>query len=93
MKTKIFVASITLVCAVLFLTGNASAAFASNEVGISAYVNVGTSIDLDQAASAYKIIEDRTSTYIIGIVEVPNANDYEQPHVYINSTGLYKYNW
>jgi len=87
MKTKIFVALITLVCAVIFLTGNASAAFATSEAGISAYVNVGTSINLDQAASVYKIIEDRTSTYIIGIVEVPNANDYEQPHVYTSSDG------
>src|SRR5660398_145320 len=87
MKTKIFVALITLVCAVIFLTGNASAAFATNEAGISAYVNVGTSINLDQAASVYKIIEDKTSTYIIGIVEVPNANDYEQPHVYTSSDG------
>jgi hypothetical protein len=87
MKTKIFAASITLVCAVLFLTGNASAAFAANEVGISAYVNLGKNISLDQAATAYKIIEDRTSTYIIGIVEVPNAIDYEQPHVYTSSDG------
>jgi len=87
MKIKIFATLITLVCAVLFLTGNASAAFATDEAGISAYVNVGSSIDLDQAASAYKIIEDRTSTYIIGIVEVPNATDYELPHVYTSSDG------
>ncbi|MCX9083994.1 MAG: hypothetical protein OIN87_04245 [Candidatus Methanoperedens sp.] len=87
MKTKIFAALITLVCVVSFLAANASAAFATNEVGLSAYVNVGKNISLDQAATAYKIIEDRTSTYIIGIVEVPNANDYEQPHVYTSSDG------
>lgn len=87
MKTKIFAVLITLVCTVLFLTGNASAAFATSEAGISAYVNVGTSINLDQAAGAYKIIEDRTSTYVIGIVEVPNATDYELPHVYTSSDG------
>lgn len=87
MKTKIFAALITLACAVLFLTGNASAAFATNESGISAYVNIGTSINLDQAAGAYNSIEDRTSTYVIGIVEVPNATDYELPHVYTSSDG------
>lgn len=89
MKTKIFAALITLVSAVLFLTGNAAAAtgFAANESGISAYVNFGTTIDLDMAASAYKIIEDRTSTYIIGIVAVPDANDYELPHVYTSTDG------
>jgi len=87
MKTKIFAALITLVCAVLFLTGNASAAFATNESGISAYVNVGAGINLDQAAGAYKIIEDRTSTYVIGIVAVPNATDYELPHVYTSADG------
>jgi len=71
MKTKIFAAFIALTLAVLFQAGNASAAFTTNESGISAYVNVGTSINLDQAAGVYKTIEDRTSTYIIGIVEVP----------------------
>ena len=80
---------ITLACAVLFLTGNAAAAtgFAANESGISAYVNLGTTIDLNMAAKAYKIIEDRTSTYIIGIVAVPNANNYELPHVYTSTDG------
>ena len=87
MKTKIFAVLISLVCAVLFLTGNASAAFAANEAGISAYINVGKSINLDQAAGAYKIIEDRTSTYVIGIVSVPNETDYELPHVYTSSDG------
>ncbi|MCX9083996.1 MAG: hypothetical protein OIN87_04255 [Candidatus Methanoperedens sp.] len=75
-------------CTVLFLTGNSSAeGFASSEAGIAAYVNVGMSIDLDQAAGTYRGIEDRTSTYIIGIVDVPNANDYEMPHVYTTSDG------
>lgn len=87
MKTKIFVGFIVLNLAVLFLTGNSSAAFVTNESGISAYVNVGKSINLDQATGAYKIIEDRTSTYIIGIVEVPNATDYELPHVYTSIDG------
>ena len=89
MKKKIFTALITLICIVLFLTGNASAAFPDNEAGISAYVNVGTSIDLGLAAGAYKseTIEARTSTYIIGVVEVPSANVYEQPHVYTSSDG------
>ncbi len=87
MKPTIFAALITLMCAVLFLTGNASAAFPANEAGISAYVNVGTNIDMGLAAGAYKVIEDRTSTYIIGIVEVPNATDYELPHVYTSSDG------
>jgi hypothetical protein len=87
MKTKIFAALITLIYAVLFSTGNASASFATSEAGISAYVNVGMSIDLNQAAGAYRGIEDKTSTYIIGIVDLPNANDYEQPHVYTTSDG------
>ncbi|MCZ7356685.1 MAG: hypothetical protein O8C66_02020 [Candidatus Methanoperedens sp.] len=87
MRIKIFAALITFVCAVLLLSGIASAAFATSEAGISAYVNVGTSINLDQAAGVYKIIEDRTSTYVIGIVAVPNATDYELPHVYTSSDG------
>lgn len=87
MKTTILAVAITLVWAVLFMTGNASAAFATNESGISAYVNVGTSINLDNASLAYKNIEDRTSTYVIGVVEVPNASDYELPHVFTSADG------
>jgi hypothetical protein len=87
MKTKIFVAFITLVCSVLFLAGSASAAFATNESGISAYVKAGASINLDQASGAYRIIEDRTSTYIIGTVDVPNSTEYELPHVFTSADG------
>lgn len=88
MKTKIFTALTSLFCIVLFLTGNVSAVgFASSEAGISAYVNVSTSINLDQAAGAYKGIDVITSTYIIGIVEVPNATIYEQPHVFTSADG------
>ncbi len=87
MKSKIFTAFITLVCAVLFLAGNASAGFASNESGISAYVNVGKAIDLNQAAGAYKLIEDKTSTYVIGTVWVPNSTVYELPHIFTSADG------
>ncbi len=87
MRTKIYTALITLICVVLLLAGNASAGFATNEAGISAYVNVGTNINLDQAAGAYTIIEDRTSTYIIGTVEIPNSTEYETPHVFTSADG------
>jgi hypothetical protein len=87
MKIKIVTVFIMLISVILFLTGNASAGFAANESGISAYVNVGTSINLDQAAGAYKLIEDKTSTYVIGTVEVPNSTEYEIPHVYTSADG------
>ena len=64
-----------------------SAAFPADEAGISAYVNVGQSIDLAKAKSALRGIQAEGSNYVIGIVELPGLPEEEFPHMYVSSDG------
>ena len=72
----------------IFLTGNAYATpFLEEEAGISAYVNVGSAIDINQTKGAYRTIEYSTDEYIVGSVELAGWPEYEDPHVYVSSDG------
>lgn len=62
-------------------------AFPSDEVGISAYVNVGQSIDLGRAKNAFRGIQAEGDNYVIGIMELPGLPEEEFPHMYISSDG------
>jgi hypothetical protein len=64
-----------------------STAFPADEVGISAYVNAGQSIDLSKAKSALRGVEAEGSNYVIGIIELPGNPEDEFPHMYISSDG------
>jgi len=88
MKSKIII-SVALLCLFL-LTGNASAAvdFPADEAGISAYVKATTSsIDLNDAKSAFASIERETSDYIIGTIALTYHSEEEYPHVYVSTDG------
>ena len=62
-------------------------AFPSDEAGISAYVNVGQSIDLSKAKSAMRGIQAEGDNYVIGIMELSGLPEEEFPHMYISSDG------
>lgn len=62
-------------------------AFPANEAGISAYVNVGQSIDLSKAKNAMRGIQAEGSNYVIGIMELSGLPEEEFPHMYISSDG------
>lgn len=87
MRSKIIV-PIALLCMFL-LAGSASAAvdFPADEAGISAYVKASTSIDLNDAKSAFASIERETSDYIIGTVAQTYHSEEEYPHVYVSTDG------
>jgi hypothetical protein len=61
--------------------------FPANEVGISAYVNVGTTVDLAKAQRFFSAIEDATDTYVIGTVPLVGSGEDMWPHVYISKDG------
>ena len=86
-RSKIIV-SIAFLCMFL-LAGSASAAvdFPANEAGISAYVKASSSIDLNDAKSAFASIERETSDYIIGTVAQTYHSEEEYPHVYVSTDG------
>ena len=57
------------------------------EAGISAWIDAGSAIDLTNAANAFVIIENQTSEYIIGSVDLPNYAEHYDAHVYVHSDG------
>lgn len=61
--------------------------FPGNEVGISAYVDLGEEVDLARARSVFKGIEADEEEYIIGIVELPDSAEDMWPHAYVGRDG------
>ena len=81
---KIIIGSIILM---LMIPGvSLAASFLEEEAGISAYTHVAT-VDLDLAATAYKNIEQKTATYIIGSVSLADYSESYDVHVYLDTTG------
>ena len=64
-----------------------TATFPADEAGISAYVNVGQSIDLRRAKSTLRGIEAEGDNYVIGIMELTGLPEEEFPHIYISQDG------
>jgi hypothetical protein len=69
--------------------------FLYQEAGISAYTNVGQTIDIKTVSSIFKTIEKQTSDYIVGTVALPGYPDNTVPghpetdyiHVYADTNG------
>jgi len=55
--------------------------------GISAYGQVTGVVDLDDAESAFRNTEKKTATYIIGSVALPDYEETDDVHVYVDTDG------
>ena len=62
-------------------------AFPENEAGISAYTDVGRTIDLKYARDAFRTIEYETDEYIIGSVSLPGYPETDDVHAYVHKDG------
>lgn len=60
--------------------------FLEEEAGISAYTNVGKTIDLSKARAGFKTIEKETDEYIIGSVRTTGAES-DDAHCYVHKDG------
>jgi hypothetical protein len=78
-----------LLCAIFLFAGSASAktSFPTDEAGISAYTNIGLSIDLSKAKTVYRTVEYECADYVIGSVELPGYPGTEDVHVYVSKSG------
>jgi len=65
----------------------AGTTFLEEEAGISAYTNVGETIDLEKAKTAFRTIEYETDEYIIGSVPLPDYPETEDVHAYVHKDG------
>jgi hypothetical protein len=61
--------------------------FLYQEAGISAYTNVGQTIDIKTVSSIFKTIEKQTSDYVVGTVALPNYSVTDYVHVYVDTSG------
>lgn len=86
-KRNIILLSISILC-VCLLAGSASATtFPVNEAGISAYVHVDQTIDLEQASDAFTTLDTINDTYVIGTVSIANYGYTSTPSVYVSRNG------
>ena len=63
--------------------GDGGDAFPEDEAGISAYVNVGQAIDLEQVATIYDQINETSETHVIGKIPIPNFDGADTSHVHL----------
>ncbi len=61
--------------------------FLEQEAGISAWMNVGKSIDLVKAKTAFKTIEKETNEYINGSITLPGYSETEDVHAFVHKDG------
>lgn len=62
-------------------------AFPEDEAGISAYVNVGKSINITEAVKAFTQTEELSKTHAIGIIPIDNKRGTMNVHVYVDTGG------
>ncbi|RLG13720.1 MAG: hypothetical protein DRN66_03640 [Candidatus Nanohalarchaeota archaeon] len=85
MNKAIFLMTLLLLAGVA--AADAGNAFPQDEAGISAYINTGGAIDIEQAATAYTAIEELGSTHAIGTIAIKNVHATDHIHVYVDVNG------
>ncbi len=61
-----------------------------DEAGIAAWFDAGTTVDLDQVKSAYRVIETQTADYILGSVPMPGySEEWHDVHLYVHRDGWF----
>jgi hypothetical protein len=61
--------------------------FLDEEAGVTAYTNLGTTIDLSMARDGFKTIEQETADYIVGSIALPDLPETEDAHCFVHSEG------
>jgi len=72
-----------------FAQGVPADQFPTNEAGISAYVKVEQTIDLNSARAFFQGIQAEGTSYLIGIVEIKGLPEELWPHLYVNIDGWF----
>ncbi|MCK5040590.1 MAG: hypothetical protein KAR87_06495 [Candidatus Aenigmarchaeota archaeon] len=87
MNKTIFLMTILLLAGVV--SADAGNAFPQDEAGISAYVNVGGSINLEDVVGAYYQIEELSETHAIGLISIGNgvSGGSDVLRVYVDTDG------
>ena len=62
-------------------------AFLNFEAGPSAWIRTEQPINLNRAASAFRLVEDRTDSYVVGSVPLPGYDSDEDVHAFVHRDG------
>jgi hypothetical protein len=73
----------------VFAQSTSAARFPSNEAGISAYLKLALSVDLDKARLAFRGIQAEGADYLVGIVELSGLPEELWPHLYVSKDGWF----
>jgi hypothetical protein len=77
----------SLVNPVFAESASSEATFLDEEAGMSIYVNIGQSIDLNVVRNKYRTIERETSNYTVGSVGLPGLTENEDVHCFVHKDG------
>lgn len=61
--------------------------FLDQEAGMSAYIDVGATINLSAARNAFRTVEREDPDWLIGSVPVPDHPEVEDAHVFVHQDG------
>jgi len=63
------------------------ASFLDTDAGMSAYSDTGRTINIDQARTAFRVVESETDSWIVGTVQAHDYDENEDPHVFVHTSG------
>ena len=63
------------------------ASFLDTEAEIAAYTKADAVITIEDAASAFRVIERQTSEWIVGTVAITGETEEVDPHVFVHQSG------
>jgi len=78
---------IIAIASIMMLALTANASFPVDDAGISAYVNIGSNVDLNKTYAAYEDVVNTSQTDIIGTIRIANYIGDSVPLVYVGADG------
>jgi len=76
-----------LVNPVFAQSASSETTFLEEEAGLSIYVDIGRSIDLEVAKTVYRTLEKETANYTVGSIALPDLPESEDVHCFVHKDG------
>lgn len=76
-----------LVNPVFAQSASSETTFLEEEAGMTIYVDIGRSIDLEVAKTVYRTLEKETSNYAVGSIALPDLPESEDVHCFVHKDG------
>jgi hypothetical protein len=67
--------------------GQQAVDFLQQEAGISAYIKVDQTIDIQKLRASFRVVEQLEDTYLTGQIAIPNLQENLHPHLFVTRDG------